>query len=202
MPNALSPRAPAVAPSPFRAEMVHAASLRDVLTGIFHHGRAIVLTIGTIMAAGLLATLLMRPSYRAQTRLLALDSAAYGAPLAAGEKFSLEQSMAPYRIADVEMQLLGSAEVTHDAAALNLPPGANADAVARRSPRAASTICSASARGWTSSGARWTPASSPMNPPTTSTMPRAPARGRLPPPPMSIWPAPKSPARSPATATR
>ena len=137
MPNALSPRAPAVAPSPFRAEMVHAASLRDVLTGIFHHGRAIVLTIGTIMAAGLLATLLMRPSYRAQTRLLALDSAAYGAPLAAGEKFSLEQSMAPYRIADVEMQLLGSAEVTHDAAALNLPPGANADAVAREAARIA-----------------------------------------------------------------
>ena len=138
MPNA--PPTPATAL--FRAERTDPASqrpmsLRDVLTGIFYHSRAIGLTLGLALGAGLLAAVLMRPTYRAGTRLLALDSAAYGASLAPSEKFSAEQSLQPYRIADIEMQMLGSSEISHDAAELNLPPGADPAAVAIEARRIA-----------------------------------------------------------------
>ena len=147
MPNALPSPATASAQTPFREERalfragrgqsasLRPISLRDVLTGIFYHRRAIGLTMGLALGAGLLSAVLMRPTYRAGTRLLALESAAYGAPLAAGEKFSAEQALQPFRIADIEMQMLGSNEITHDAAELNLPPGADPASVANEAQR-------------------------------------------------------------------
>ena len=85
MPNTPSPNANAPAWPRDAAAMAQPATLRDVLTSIFYHGRVIALVLALALGAGVLATMLMRPTYRAQARLLALDSAAYGAPLAAGK---------------------------------------------------------------------------------------------------------------------
>ena len=137
MPNTPSPNANAPAWPRDAAAMAQPATLRDVLTSIFYHGRVIALVLALALGAGVLATMLMRPTYRAQARLLALDSAAYGAPLAAGKTYSQEQSMAPFRIADLEMQMLGSHEIASDVAQMNLPGDATATQLAAEAQRIA-----------------------------------------------------------------
>lgn len=85
-------------------------ALRDFLNSIFYHRRAVAIIFVGIVALGLLAALLLPPTYRAEARLLPLSAGIYDMQSANGAT-SPTQVLDPVGVVNVEMQLLGSLEI-------------------------------------------------------------------------------------------
>jgi uncharacterized protein involved in exopolysaccharide biosynthesis len=85
-------------------------SLRDLLNGIFYYRRIALIVAGVIMAIGVIAALLLPPTYNAEAQLLPLSAGIYdtqdpGRPPAPG------QALDPTAVVNVELQMLGSLEL-------------------------------------------------------------------------------------------
>ena len=106
-------------------------SLRATLNGAFRYWRAALAVFLAVLLLGVLAAVAVPPAYRAQARLLVLSAGVYdmqgdnGAPQTA-------QGMNPTDLANVEIQLLESAELHRAVARTELGAGANAQAIAQR----------------------------------------------------------------------
>lgn len=85
-------------------------ALRDFLNTVFYHRRAVVTIFATIVALGVLAAILLPPTYRAEARLLPLSAGVYDMQAVNGAT-SPTQVLDPVGVVNVEMQLLGSLEL-------------------------------------------------------------------------------------------
>ena len=115
-------------PAP-KAAQDHAGSsnrvaLRDLLNGVFYHRRIVATIFCTIVGLGVLAALLLPPTYRAEARLLPLSAGIYDMQSANGAS-SPNQVLDPLAIVNVEMQLLQSMEVHRSLVRKELGPAAS-----------------------------------------------------------------------------
>ena len=108
-----------------------ARTLPDILGGAFRHWRvALGILVGATLA-GILAALLIPPTYRAEARLLTLNAGLYDMQAENGAA-NTAQSMNPTDVANVEIQLLESAELHRAVARRELGAGASGQAIGER----------------------------------------------------------------------
>jgi len=93
-----------------RTGATNEVALRDFLNSIFYHRRAVAIIAGVVVAIGMLAAMLMPPTYRAEARLLPLSAGIYDMQ-SANSASSPTQVLDPVGVVNVEMQLLGSLEI-------------------------------------------------------------------------------------------
>lgn len=100
-----------------------AFALRDLLNALFYYRRAAAIVFGTIVAIGVLAAILMPPTYSAEARLLPLSAGIYNVA-DAGTAPQPGQVLDPAAVVNVELQLLDSLELHRTVVRHRLPPGA------------------------------------------------------------------------------
>ena len=98
-------------------------ALRDLLNGLFYYRRAAAIVAGTIVAIGVLAALLMPPTYSAEARLLPLSAGIYNVT-DAGAAPQPGQVLDPAAVVNVELQLLDSLELHRNVVRRQLGPAA------------------------------------------------------------------------------
>lgn len=116
-----------------------ARSSRDVLNGVLRYRVAALAILAAAVLAGVAAAILVPPTYRAQARLLALSAGVYDMQAEGGAP-STQQVLNPTDVANVEIQLLESAELHRTVARAELGDGASAAAVAERAARLESRL--------------------------------------------------------------
>jgi len=116
-----------------------ARTLHGVLNGVFRYRVAALGILVAAVLAGLAAAAFVPPTYRAQARLLALSAGVYDMQADNGAA-STQQVLNPTDVANVEIQLLESAELHRTVAREELGPAASAAAVADRAQRLESAL--------------------------------------------------------------
>jgi len=122
-----SPSLSALPPLPSRGEG-QAFALRDVLNSMFFHRRAAMIVAGVVALLGLLAAVLMPPSYSAEARLLPLGTGVYDTREANGPP-QPGQVLDPSSVTNVELQLLGSLDLHRKLVAEGFGPSPDAGKV-------------------------------------------------------------------------
>lgn len=111
-----------------------ARNVPEILDGAFRHWRVAAGLLAVAVLAGLLAALLIPPAYRAQARLLTLNAGVYDMQAENGANGG-PPSLNPTDVANVEIQLLESAELHRAVARRQLGAGAGDQAVAEQAAR-------------------------------------------------------------------
>ncbi|MEH3106988.1 MAG: hypothetical protein PGN09_06760 [Sphingomonas fennica] len=102
-----------------------AVSLRDVLNILFYYRRPALIVAGSVLAIGILLAILMPPRYNAEARLLTLNAGYYDLRDDAAQAGAPPPALDPTAVANVEMQLLSSAELHRQVVTQDLGPGAS-----------------------------------------------------------------------------
>ncbi|MES3152087.1 GumC family protein [Sphingomonas faeni] len=97
--------------------------MRDLLNSAFYHRRVVAIVFCTIIALGVIAAILLPPTYRAEARLLPLSAGIYDMQ-SANSAPSPNQALDPLEVVNVEMQLLASMEIHRSLVRKALGPGA------------------------------------------------------------------------------
>jgi uncharacterized protein involved in exopolysaccharide biosynthesis len=97
-------------PSPPQRSEEQSFAMRDLLNSMFFHRRAAMIVAGVVLVLGLLAAVLMPPSYSAEARLLPLGTGVYDTREANGPP-QPGQVLDPTSVTNVELQLLGSLDL-------------------------------------------------------------------------------------------
>jgi uncharacterized protein involved in exopolysaccharide biosynthesis len=97
-------------PAPARGGETQFFALRDLLNSLFYHGRAAAIVAAVVAVLGVLAAVLMPPSFSAEARLLPLSTGVYDTREANGPP-QPGQVLDPSSVANVELQLLGSLDL-------------------------------------------------------------------------------------------
>ncbi|TPG49498.1 hypothetical protein EAH76_19260 [Sphingomonas glacialis] len=100
-------------------------ALRDLLNSVFYHKRAVGIVAGVVLLLGVLAAIVLPPSYRAEAQLLPLSAGVYDMQTANGGPLP-SQVLDPAAVANVEMQLLTSLEIHRAVVRKQLGPQASA----------------------------------------------------------------------------
>lgn len=98
-------------------------ALRDLLNGLFYYRRIALIVAGVVIALGVLAAVLMPPTYSAEARLLPLSTGIYDMQ-DTGSAPQPGQVLDPVAVANVELQMLGSLELHRAVVREQLPPNA------------------------------------------------------------------------------
>jgi uncharacterized protein involved in exopolysaccharide biosynthesis len=99
-------------------------SLRDLLNGVFYYRRAALIVAGTVVALGIVAALLLPPTYNAEARLLPLSAGIYDMQ-DAGRTPQPGQVLDPAAVVNVELQMLASLELHRAVVRDQLGPAAS-----------------------------------------------------------------------------